>query len=164
MEINFVMLLLGTLLGGVVLFVWSGITQNLPWGFKSVGTVREAPKLSEAIQQQTTNGMFYSTDGTSSLVVVKPQNYYNPTRYFILEILTQLGVALLLTLILSLLSQHGSSPKLAVVGLMALTTALAVDFQYWNWWGFSNRYSLGMAGNRLLGWLLAAWVLDRFVV
>lgn len=164
MEINVGMLISGSLLGGTVLVGWSGITQKLPWGFRAVGRVDRAPELADQVRRQTGEGMFFTTDGVSSLVVVKPQNYYNPARYFGLELLTQVAVALVLTVVLSLLYPLASGQKLAVIGLVGLVTALAVDFQYWNWWGFSSRYSLGMAGNRLLGWLLAAWALDRLVV
>ncbi|MDX2008426.1 MAG: hypothetical protein SFU83_24540 [Meiothermus sp.] len=164
MEINVGMLISGSLLGGTVLFAWSGVTQNLPWGFRAVGKVDSAPELADRVRRQTGDGMFFTTDGVSSLVVVRPQNYYNPARYFGLEFLTQVAVALVLTAVLSLISPLGGGQKLAVIGLVGLVTALAVDFQYWNWWGFSSRYSLGMASNRLLGWLLAAWALERLVV
>jgi hypothetical protein len=51
-----------------------------------------------------------------------------------------------------------------IVGLVALAGIASIDLQYWNWWGFSARYTIGVAVNRLLGCLIAAFVLLNWVV
>jgi hypothetical protein len=41
---------------------------------------------------------------------------------------------------------------------------LSVDAQYWNWWGFSTVYTIGVAVNRVLGYIVMGVALLAFIV
>jgi hypothetical protein len=92
-------------------------------------------------------------------LAVKPASYYNLGRYFGLEFLSQVGVGALMVALLILTESLLQGERLAIVALAALMAVLAIDAQYWHWWGFGARYSLDVAVNRLLGQAGVAFIL-----
>jgi hypothetical protein len=143
-------IVIGIIIGGIILFFWTGLSQALiPWGTKSVGEHPAPDELGDSIAKGTTNGMMYITKKVSAFIAVKSESYYNIPRYFMIEFATQLLTATVLVVILALTDTLSNEIRLALVGLMGLITISSVDLQYWNWWGFSTRYTVGVAVNRL---------------
>lgn len=175
-------LLIGSLLSGVVLFVWSGLTQMLPWGVPSTQVM--VSQSGEAELFQTTAVQTYdphalttplfddemvnrvntlTTDETFSWIVTKPLDYYNPTSYFVRELLTQLLVGVLLTTLALLTPGLSLGQRLTLFLLMGMAAATAVYGPLFNWWGLTTAYALGAAINLIVGWLLVGLILSRFV-
>lgn len=160
--------LVGMIAAGIILFLWTGFTQNvIPWGIRSVNELRrkeDAERVGAAIASSTTNGMALITDGVTAFIAIKPTVYYNMGRYFAIEFITQLLAGAVLATVLTLTLGLPNETRLVLVGLMALAGIASIDIQYWNWWGFSHRYTLGVAVNRLVGYLIAAAVLIGFII
>jgi hypothetical protein len=159
--------LIGTVVAGVILFLWTGLTQNmLPWGIKQVQTPKpdDEERIGKAIGGMTTDGMAMFSKGVAAFVSIRPAAYYNMGRYFAIEFVTQLIVGGVLAGILLLTAGQPLERRLLLVGLVALAGIASIDLQYWNWWGFSNLYTLGVAVNRLLGYLIAAGVVAAFII
>ena len=148
-------LLKGAIAGGVLLFLWSGLTQSLtPWGIKSVKEFEDQSAVGEILERQPTKGLYYFKDKVTAFIAVKPESYYSITQFFIIEFITELFVATTLTAILLLTATQSITTQLLLIGLTTLTGIFSIDLQYWNWWGFSTIYSLGVSINRLIGHLL----------
>lgn len=161
--------LLGTGVAGVLLFLWGGLTQALtPWGIRAVKPVpaEEAAGLTTQMHAITPPSRMYAVfdDKVAALLAVKPGAYYNMGRYFAVEFVTQLTAGALLTGILLLTAPLGVGTQLTLVGLMALSAALTIDVQYWNWWGFSPAFTFGLLVNRSVGALLIAWLLVTWIL
>lgn len=142
------------LVGGVILFFWTGLAQNvLPWGVKSVRAHGEndgAP----LVKSDMPTGMVFTTHGIAALIAARPQAYYNPMRYLALEFVTQLVVSAALVLVLAAFAPLDLGQRLLVgVGIWLVGFA-SIDLQYWNWWGFTLTYTVGIGFNRLMGYLL----------
>lgn len=158
-------ILLGIIIGGVILFFWTGFSQAvIPWGTKTAGSHPDPEGLGDKIAEGTGNGMIYINKRVAAFIAVKPDSYYSLPRYFMIEFITQLLTATLLVLILALTDTLPNDSRLMLVGLVGCITVTSVDAQYWNWWGFSHRYTLGVAVNRLVGFLLAGFVLVMWVI
>jgi hypothetical protein len=159
---------IGAVVAGVVLFLWTGLTQNLfPWGIKAVDEPKrkeDGEKVGAAIAGMTTNGMAMINDHVAAFVAIKPQSYYNMGRYFALEFVTQLLVGAVLAGILVLTRGQTLENRLILIGLVGLAGVASIDLQYWNWWGFSNRYTFGLAFNRLVGYLIAGGIVTSFIL
>jgi drug/metabolite transporter (DMT)-like permease len=159
--------LIGAIVAGVILFLWTGLTQNfLPWGIKQVQTPKpeDDERVSKAIASMTTDGMALVSKGVTALVAARPAAYYNMGRYFAIEFVTQMIVGAVLAGILMLTAGQPLETRLLLIGLVVLAGIGSIDLQYWNWWGFSNLYTLGVAVNRLLGYLIAAGVVAAFII
>jgi len=158
-------LLKGAIVGGILLFLWSGLTQSVtPWGIKSVKDIEEASTLGEVLERQSAKGLYYFKDKVTAFIAVKPEGYYSMTRFFIIEFITELLVATTLTAILLLMASQSITMRLLLIGLATLAGIFSTDFQYWNWWGFSTIYSLGISINRLIGHLLVGFILIKFIL
>ncbi|MDX2138054.1 MAG: hypothetical protein SF123_08155 [Chloroflexota bacterium] len=162
-------LVAGSLIAGIFLFLWAGLTQALtPWGIRAVKSLdkEHLGALPDAMQKTTPpRGMYGVFNGqVAAFVAVRSGSYYNMPRYFALEFATQLGVGILLTLLLMLTNTITLQDQLLLVGIVALLAQVSIDFQYWNWWGFSSSYTLGFTVNRVLGLLIAAFIVGNWIV
>lgn len=167
--------LLATLVATVVLFLWSGLTQRLPWGVARVQTLStqspggveafQAPNLVELPPGSLTTPGFdervsgrvstLTTDRTFAWIVARPVGEYSPGAYLARKAQTQLVVAALLAAIWLLLPEAPLSTRLALVALVGSAAAAGSYGQLMNWWGLSASYGVGVSVNLVIGWLLA---------
>ncbi len=166
-----------------VLFVWSGVTQCLPWGvpttpqydasgrpphdMQSETTVRAAPGTwtTAAFDAQLGSSMLtLTTERTFAWIVAVPITAYDPARYFALELAAQLAVSLGLVALTLLTKELSRSRRLGAVAIAALAASVASYGQMMNWWGMPAWYGIGMSANLTVGWLLAARLADWALV
>jgi len=167
----------------VILFLWSGISQMFPWGVPSSNTLRstsnsevknfQAPNLKSFKANELTTDKFdeemvnkvntLTTDKTFSWIVTKPISYYNPMKYFFGEIITQLFVALILTLIILFTAGLKINLRILFVVLIGILSSVSIYGQLFNWWGLTVQYALGASINLILGWVLGSLIPIIFI-
>ena len=183
-------LALGSLLGGIVLFVWSAIAwMVIPWpgeplrSFTNEDAVVQAvtanaprsgnyllpnePKRTGMTDEQYKAArqvaMDRMTRGPMIFAVVRLEPMGSTTRPLIIQFLTQLVLALMATFML--LQTRG----LTYAGRVAFVTAIGViifvggHVEEWNWFSFSNAYTVMEFGAIVIGWLLASLVIAALV-
>lgn len=175
---------LSTLVSTVVLFFWSGVTQNFPWGVPTVQvvstasdaatdgsqpakTIKLAPGslTTEQFEKQMVGKIStLTTDQSFSWIISKPISYYGLTGYFVREIITQFFVALLLSLLLWNLRALKFKLKLRVVMLVALAAVVATFGQNLNWVGMPPAFAIGAAVNLVIGWMIVATILSKWFI
>lgn len=174
----------GVLVSTLVLFCWSAVSQNLPWGVPSVKnystiTVEEktrtfqAPDLVYLPAYSLTTTQFDSllvnevntleTDKTFSWIVTKSADYYQPEHYLFRALLTQFFVGLLLTLLAVITTQLSFKQRILLLLVVAAAGSIATYGELWNWWGLTVLYALGVSINLMIGWLLNGSILFRFL-
>ncbi len=173
-------LIFSTLAATIILFLWSGLTQMLPWGITSTQNISvqtsepvQAPNLlrlepnsltSETFDEQFINKIStYTTDKTFSWIVTQPYNT-NYMSYFAREALTQLLVAFFLSMLLFLTAQLSFKTRLSLIALAGLAAATATYGQLMNWWKLPASYALGVGLNLMIGWLLASFIIAKFIM
>lgn len=175
-------ILISTLVSTLMLFVWSAVSQNLPWGVPTVQVVSQA-EITEITQpsqtiklpvgtltttkfdeQMTGKISTLMTDKTFSWVISKPLSYYNLPLYFTRELITQLLVSLLLSLFLWNTRCLPVKQRLFLVLLAALATVVATHVQNYNWMGTPAAFSFGVSANLVIGWMLVAAVLSMWLI
>ena len=173
-------LIFSTVVSTIILFLWSGLTQMLPWGVTTTqnisvqtGELVQAPNLlrlepnsltTETFDEQFVNKIStYTTDKTFSWIVTQPLNT-NYISYFAMEALTQFMVALFLSLILFLTAQLEFKTRLSLIALAGLAAVMATYGQLMNWWKLPASYALGVGLNLVIGWLLASFIVAKFII
>jgi hypothetical protein len=155
---------------GVILFFWTGLSQNLiPWGTKSVESItdpEESRRIGAQLAQGKPNRMMYvqHAEVVAAFVAMRPGAYYSTGRFFAIEFITQLLAGAVLVGVLALTAAYPTPTRLVIVALVGLASVISVDLQYWNWWGFSTLYTIGVAVNRIVGYLLAAVVVSLLFI
>jgi hypothetical protein len=184
-------LALGTIVGAIVLFVWSAIAwMFIPWpgeplrSFTNEEAVLQAIKAnaprsgnyllpiepkrppgmtSEQYKALEQVAMEKMSQGPMIFASVRLEPMGSMGRYLVIGFLTQLVLALLATWLL--LQTRG----LSYAGRVGFLTAIGVlifvggHLDEWNWWSFSNAYIAMQLGAIVIGWVLAALLISKFV-
>ena len=81
-----------------------------------------------------------TTEGTFSWIVTKPISYYNPTRYFLIEFLTQITVGVLISFILLFTANMPFLKRIQFILIIGIIANIATYGRLTNWWGMSLQY------------------------
>ena len=165
----------------ILLFVWSGFTQVLPWGIptaqkittQSKEFIKEIPNLIKVEQNNLTTDAFdktfnnristYTTNNTFSWIITQPlQNDYS--GYFINEIIVQFFVGALLTCILAFTIKLDLKTRLSIIFIMGFLAFTATYGQLMNWWRLPPKYALGVGLNLIAGWTLSSFIISKYIL
>ncbi len=173
--------LLASLVFTVLLFLWSGFTQMLPWGIPTAqkitvqsGSIDSAlPNLITLQPGTLTTNDFdatfinkistYTTDKTFSWIVTQPLRT-GYSSYFMKELVTQFFVGILLTLLLVFTKTYKTQTRMLFIGAVGLLAWVATYGQLLNWWALPATYSIGIGVNLIFGWLAACFLVSRFIL
>ncbi len=181
---NLKRILLSIIFMTAVLYLYSGMSQMLPWGvptaqvvfshdaeaqiFQSTADIQQfqpyeftTPKFDEQFKNKIST---LSTDETFNWIVSSDIGDYNPTRYLVLEFFTQLLVAIFLTLGLALTTSLANNQRLMIVLFLALAALSATFLQQLNWWRIPSNYQLGMMLNIFIGWGLCTLIAAKWIL
>lgn len=157
-------IIISTVLGALVLFLFGGAFQAIPhFGIGAVESIRAANLTTEEFNNLVNRMVYITTDKTVSFVATKPVDYYNLSRFFAVEFLSALIISFLFALLFSRMQNTKLSDRLLLTFVFSLICTFAVHIPYYNWWGFSSLYTIGVALRTILGWLLIAYLQNRCI-
>jgi|SRR5215470_13112318 len=181
-------LLLGTILGGLVAFIWSSISwELLGWHEKSLLSFQNEDDVSAVIASHTAKSGTYilpygpsregltpeqlkaaeatvmqkAQKGPVAFAAVRRDGFGSFTRGLIIQALILMASAFLLTWLL--LQTRGLSylHRVLFLGVAGLAAGVMVDLPNWNWWGFSIGYTVVNVIDGAITWLLAGLVIAK---
>jgi hypothetical protein len=184
-------LALGTLLGGIVLFVWSAIAWIvIPWPGDPLRTFTNEDAVAQAIaasaprsgnyllpnEPKRTPGMTdkqYKAAGQAAMdrmtrgpmifAAVRLEPMGSTTRPLIIQFLMQLLLALMAGFLLLQTGRLSYQGRVFFLTVVGVIIFVGGHVDEWNWWSFSNAYMLMQFGAIVIGWLLASLVMAAFV-
>ncbi|WP_304517542.1 hypothetical protein [Cecembia rubra] len=176
--------ILSTLLITVILFLYGGLAQMLPWGIPSTQVITaqsgeqteafQAPQEKKMEPGSLTTEKFdevmvgkistLTTDKSFSWIISAPVSRYNAGTYFALELLTQLLVAICLNLLLFLTKQMQLSKRILFMLVAATAVVTSIIGQQLNWWAMPAIYGLGVGINLIISWTLAYYISARWII
>jgi hypothetical protein len=184
-------LVLGSVLGAIVLFVWSAIAwMFIPWPGEPLRSFTNEDAMAQAIaanaprsgnyllpnMHKRTPGMTdqqYAavekamedrwTRGPIVFAAVRLEPFGSFGAALVIQFLTQFVLALLATLLLLQTSGLSRAGRIAFVAAIGVSIFVGGHVDEWTWWSFSNAYMLMQFGAIVIGWVLAALVISTFV-
>jgi len=160
-------LILGTIVGGIVLFVWGGITHAvLP---QPIREFKDPQAVVQTIRANTEgNAVYFARQGVFTSVAFRP-DFGDKTQdiapSLMIQFCTDCLSALLLCLAITRLNANsvlGRAGWLLVLGLAAFTLKI---MPYWNWYGFSTSFiameALDLVGKFFIGGLVLSALLNK---
>ena len=160
------LLVIGTLLGGLVLFAWQALSHGA-LGLPEKG-MREFPGDSAGQVAHTiraaapTNGVYFSRYGVLAAVDISA-NYSDKTKQFVSMMVKQLALDVGVALVLTLLVGRLASPSVVQTGLMYALLALVftglVFLSNGIWWNFPIAWNLGNIADQVIGFFLVGLTL-----
>jgi len=177
-------LALGSILGAIVLFVWSAIAWMLiPWPGTPLRSFKNEDAVTQAIVANAAqSGNYLLPNGDKSMTAeqekqmtdkmakgpivfasVRLEPFNSMAKPLVIQFLTQFVVALLATVLLLQTSGLSRSGRIAFVTAIGVIIFVGGHVDEWNWWSFSNAYMLMQFGALVIGWFLASLVISTFV-
>jgi len=184
-------LALGSILGAIILFVWSAIAWTLiPWPGEPLRAFTNEDAVLQAIKENAPRSGTYlvpniprRTPGMTDqqykaaqqamedkmahspivFASVRLEPFSSMVKPLVIQFLTQFVVALLGTFLL--LQTCGLSYKCRVLFLTVIGVIIFVGghVDESTWWSFSNAYMLMQMGALVIGWFLASLVMSAVV-
>jgi hypothetical protein len=179
-------LILGTILGGLMAFVWSSISWELiGWHEKTMVAFHNEDEVSAVIASHagqdgtfilpsmpSTAGMTPEQKKTARdavmqkmqagpviVAAVRRGGFGSYGRGLIIQLLSLMAAAFLLTWLLLQTSGLSYARRVAFLAVVGLAASVIVDLPNWNWWGFSGAYTAVNLADATLTWLVAGLVI-----
>jgi len=174
--------LIAGLLGSVVLFIWGFISwAALPWHNATMPSLPNEEAVVESLRANVNTTAVYQFPGMPAddaesqqawtekykrgpygilIYIAQGADPMAPQPFiggFVLSLLTATLAAYLLSLGANKLT--GYSQRVIFVTLLGVFAALVSHFSMWNWMHVPTGYSLVMAADLVIGWLLAGLVI-----
>ena len=177
-------LILGSVPGAIILFVWSAIAwMVIPWPGQPLRKFTNEDAVTQAIvanapvsgnyllpnaersmtPEQQQKEMEKMARGPIVFASVRLEPFNSMAKPLVIQFLTQFIVALIATFLL--LQTCGLAYKGRVIFVTAIGVLIFIGghVDEWNWWSFSNAYMLMQMGAIVIGWFLASLVMAKFV-
>jgi len=183
-------LALGTILGAIVLFVWNALAwMIIPWPgeplrhFASEDAIvaaikanaprsgnylipNEPQRLPGMTEEQYQKAMKDAEDrmnnGPNVFAVVRLEPM-SIGKAMVIGFLTNVIAVLLACILLLQTDRLSYRGRVAFVAGLGLLVFLAGHLDEWNWWGFSNAYTMMTFGAVVIGWIFSGLVMSIFV-
>jgi hypothetical protein len=181
-------LVLGTILGGLVAFLWSSISwEGIGWHERTLLTFQNEDDVSTAIASHMKQSGTYllpagppqagmnaeqkkaaqavlmqkMQKGPVMFAAIRRDGFGSFTRGLITQILIQMAGALLLTWLLLQTSGSSYARRVAFLAVAGLAASVIADLPNWNWWGFSGAYTVVNLIDSTITWFLAGLVIAK---
>lgn len=173
-------LMLGAVLAGLVVFLWSGFSHMvLPWWNANTNSFTNSEALSAVMLAGADGDGIYmlpsaeppTTEAESERMRGGPVAFVALTtggmdpaspRAFVLQLIFDIVIALFLARLLTCIGDQAFSVRLRLVVLVALLAGMMVHLPYWAWYGFAGGFTLVSMIDLVIGWFLGGLVLARF--
>jgi len=181
-------LVLGTILGGLIAFVWSSVSwEVLPWHEKPILSFQNDEEVSAVIRSHTVKSGVYILPGGPSMVgmtseqkkaakatlmekmqkgpvmfaALQREGFGSYTQGLVIQLLSLMAAALLLTWLVMQTTGLSYGKRVLFLGVVGLAAGVITELPNWNWWGFSGSYTLVMIADATLTWVIAGLVIAK---
>jgi hypothetical protein len=185
--------ILAAVLGAIAMFIWTALAHTvLPLGTVGVREMRNEAAVITALHGNVGRGegiyVFPGlglgsnpsreekreamsrmsgklANGPSGFLVYHPRRPFNFAAAIGVEFLTELAQAFLVVFLLSQTRLVSFGARVGFVVVAGILAAITTNLSYWNWYGFSKRYTASYMLIEIVGFLLigliAAFVLRK---
>ena len=101
--------------------------------------------------------------GPIVVAAVRLGGFGSYTRGLIIQLLSLMAAAFLLTWLLLQTTGLSYARRVAFLAVVGLAASVIVDLPNWNWWGFSGAYTAVNLADSTLTWLFAGLVIAKIV-
>ncbi len=162
-------LVLGAIVGGIVLFLWGGVTHAL-----LPAPMREFKDEQAVVQAMHANapdnGVYFARRGMLAAIAFRPDmgdKKQDMKANLITQLVTDVIAAFLLCLVLAGIRPGTPLARAGWLTLIGFAVVALKLLPYWNWYGFTPAFigmeALDVVGKFFIGGLLLAWMARKMV-
>lgn len=156
----------GTIVGAIFLFSWGGLLHGaVPLDVQGLYEFQDGAMVSKTVaaNAQRGNGIYFTREGLWASVAFRPDmgdKTQDMNPYFVKEIVTDLTVAFLLSLLILAIKCPGTMERAGVLAMVAVAAGFENQVSDWNWYGFSTRFSTFEFIDVVGAWFLLGLILS----
>lgn len=163
--------ILGAVLAGIVLFIWSALSwMVIPWHDKTMTGFTDDKAVNDVIRANAkTSGVYFSpadqnrvANSPNVYAAVRVEGMASMTKPLIVSFLIDVVSALLVAWLLLQTTSRSFMGRVCFVVTVALAVGVIARLPDWNWWGFPAGYTMVTIFDLIIGWFLAGLVIARF--
>lgn len=176
----------GSLLGGIVFFIWMNISwMFIGWHQAYMKPVEGEAKLAEAIRETIEEpGMYFipysdqksnenerkafmkkMASGPFAKMMIYPQGKpFNMAKMMLIGFIISCLLSGFVTCLLEQTARLTLTQKVMFVELVGLVGSSSLILGNWNWWGYPHLYVVVNLVDMAISWSLVGLVLGKFVV
>ncbi len=156
-------IILASVLGGIALFLIDGAFQAIPnFGIRAVERLETNDLTTQAFDNLQHPMAYIVTDKVVSFTASQSAQFYNLGKFFTIEFISAILISFLFAVVFSKMKGYNLNEKLRITLLFALIASIAIHISYFNWWGFSAVYTIGVISKTIIGWTALAYIQNRF--
>lgn len=184
-------ILLASLLGGVIFFIWNSISwMALPWHTQTIHNLKNEEVVQSILQENTEKSGIYilpdqyqqaepdSADSKTNIEKPSAQDSknqpfafisynavgkeHNMNRSMVIALVNGIIASLIITLLLSCTTGLTYLARVFFITLIGLVSGLLGHVPNWIWWQFDTSYTLVMLADLIIGWTLAGLFIAAF--
>lgn len=157
-------IIIATITGTIVLFLFDGAFQAIPnFGVRAVKRLETNGLTTTKFVELTDQMAYLVTDKTVSFMATKQADFYNLSKFFVIEFLSAFTISLLFALLFTKIRFERLKDRLLLTIDYAVIASFAIHIPYLNWRGFSLAYTIGVVLKTVFGWTLIAFIQNCFI-
>lgn len=178
-------LLLGSVLGGLIVFVWSTVSWVvLPWHDGTFASLQNEEAVAGALMDQAPRSGLYllpnmphadmddaamaefqkrQAQGPHAFIAFKREGIDGMGAAMVAGLLTNVIAAFIVTWIIAVGAARAYWLRVAQAVGIALAAGVMVHLAYWNWWQFPLAYTAIGIVDLVIAWFLAGLVIARLI-
>lgn len=147
------------IIGVISLTIIGIVGSSLPIGINTV----------ERIETQTADldemhGMnLVLTDKSMSFTSTRPKSYYALDKFYQVNLINNLILSFLILLLINTIAGLGKKVIMKVLLIIGLITIFNSHIPYWNWWGYSSSYTVGVSLIAILSLIITGYLLTNII-
>jgi hypothetical protein len=156
-------LLLGTIFGTLIAFVWHLVAWELiPWHEKTMLTFDREDEVVAAIATHAPRDGTYilAKPGAAMLAGIR-HGVPSFASFMIIQVLYLMAASFLLTWLMLQTSGLTYTRRVAFAAVVGLAASVMIDLPNWNWFGFSGAYTAVNLADSTITWALAGLAIAK---
>lgn len=146
--------------GFFILTLIGALSSTLPIGINTV----ERMETNSSEFDSVLGMKLILTDQTMTFSSTRPKSYYSLSKFFKFNFMTNLILSFLILLLVHTISGLDNKKRFQSLLLVAIISIFSTHIPYWNWWGYSTSYTLGVSLFTILALVLTGLIISPIVL
>lgn len=163
---KFTKFLLAILLSFVLFTILDIVTgTQIPIGIKSVDPIETSTHSNDEYLNEGEGAMhLVFTESTMSFVSTQPLSYYSMPQFYSRNMAINIMSSVLICLLLYFTRQLNMKKRLLSIFLFGMYSIVTIHAGYWNWWGFSTSYTIGVSIAFLISLVTVSFIISTLFI
>lgn len=152
--------IIALIVGFILLTIIGMLSSTLPIGINTVERIERSSSEFDKVEGMN----LILTDNTMTFSSTQPKSYYSLSKFFQFNFLNNLILSFLILGLIHTISGLNKKRRVQSLILVAVISIFSTHIPYWNWWGYSTSYTIGVSLFTILSLVITGLILSSIVL